>query len=156
MTHSLEKHSYIGKARGDRVENEEIGNTMWMNKSWGGRSFNLSLWSSLSSRSTARSHKVSWSSAPDAAKTVLSHGCHSIDVIGAVWCLKVATGIPLQENHNMNTQSTIAKTQTNPITKSTLLVASSYTYFWNCLRSQILMIPSSPPDIMNGSFLHKT
>ena len=26
-------------------------------------------------------------------------------------------------------------------------------YFLNCLKSHILMIPSSPPDAMNGSFL---
>ena len=47
------------------------------------------------SRSTAKSHNVNWLSDPDAANTVLSCGCHSTDVIGAVWCLNMATGWPL-------------------------------------------------------------
>lgn len=46
------------------------------------------------SRSTARSHCVIWSSAPEAAKTPLSWGCHSTEVTGATCCLKVATGEP--------------------------------------------------------------
>jgi len=69
-----------------------------------------------SSFSNAKSHKAIWSSAPAEANTVESVGClkkmsffvirsfnklisnnktyHSTEVTGAVWCLKVATGIP--------------------------------------------------------------
>ncbi len=48
---------------------------------------------SSSSCSTARSHKVTWSSAPDAAKIESSEGCHSIEVIGALCHEKDATGV---------------------------------------------------------------
>lgn len=47
---------------------------------------------SSSSGSTDKSHKVSWSSEPEAAKTEESVGCHSTDVIGAVCHWNCATG----------------------------------------------------------------
>ena len=47
------------------------------------------------SRSTPRSHREIWSSEPAAANTELSRGCHSTDVMGAVWCLNRAAGWPL-------------------------------------------------------------
>ena len=37
-----------------------------------------------------------WLSEPDAANTELSEGCHSTDVMGAVWCLNTATATPLR------------------------------------------------------------
>lgn len=48
---------------------------------------------SSSSSSTERSHSVTWSSAPEAAKHESSVGCHSMDVIGAVCQLNAATGV---------------------------------------------------------------
>ena len=47
--------------------------------------------------STERSHWMTWSSSPADAKTVESRGCHSREVIGEVWCLKVAAGSPEEE-----------------------------------------------------------
>lgn len=48
---------------------------------------------SSSSGSTPRSHRVTWSSAPDAANIESSLGCHSMEVMGA-WChVKEATGV---------------------------------------------------------------
>ena len=70
---------------------------MWMNSSCGGTSNFLPLSSGFSSSlSTAKSHNVTWLSEPDAANTELSEGCHSTDVMGAVWCLKTATATPLR------------------------------------------------------------
>ena len=34
-----------------------------------------------------------------------------------------------------------------------IVQASVYPYFWNCLRSHILIIPSSPPETISGSDL---
>ena len=70
----------------------------WINNNCGGMDF---IWSSTSSSSsppssfsTARSQRVIWSSDPEAANMVLSVGCHSMEVMGAVWCLNLATGGP--------------------------------------------------------------
>lgn len=62
-----------------------------MNNNWGGTSGPPS--GSLSF-STDKSQIVIWLSDPEAAKTELSLGFHSIDVIGAVWCLKKAAAFP--------------------------------------------------------------
>ena len=67
----------------------------WINNSCGGTSGSVSVVVSLS---TAKSHCVNWSSEPEAANTELSVGCHSIDVIGAVWCLKMPTASPFCKN----------------------------------------------------------
>uniref|UniRef100_H2XNW3 Uncharacterized protein n=1 Tax=Ciona intestinalis TaxID=7719 RepID=H2XNW3_CIOIN len=67
-----------------------------MNNNCGGTSFKLSFFSfEISSNSTARSHCVNWSSPPQAAKILLSVGCHSTEVIGDVWCLNEAIALPL-------------------------------------------------------------
>lgn len=72
---------------------------IWTNNNWAGISFNLSAspfcleGNSSSSNSTERSHRVNWSSAPEAAKQDESVGCHSIEVIGAVCHEKEATGV---------------------------------------------------------------
>ena len=47
---------------------------------------------SSSSCSTARSQRVSWLSAPEAAKMESSVGCHSMEVIGALCHENEATG----------------------------------------------------------------
>ena len=47
---------------------------------------------SSSSCSTARSQRVSWLSAPEAAKIESSVGCHSMEVIGALCHENEATG----------------------------------------------------------------
>ena len=55
----------------------------------------LAVWTigaSSSSCSTDKSHKVTWSSAPEAAKTEVSDVCHSTEVMGAVCHEKWATG----------------------------------------------------------------
>lgn len=68
-----------------------------INNSWGGTlgsSSPSAVLASVLSFSTARSQIEIWSSDPEAANTELSLGFHSIDVIGAVWCLKEATGFP--------------------------------------------------------------
>ena len=60
----------------------------------------MTIGASSSSTSTDRSQRVSWSSAPDAAKTEVSEGFHSTDVIGAVCHEKSATGVGvLQKTH---------------------------------------------------------
>ena len=69
--------------------------TIWMNNSCGGTSRCLPLPSVSLSRSTAKSHRVTWLSDPEAANTELSVWCHSTEVIGAVWCLNTATDTPL-------------------------------------------------------------
>ena len=70
--------------------------TMWINKSCGGREEPDAdvTFSCSSSFSTDRSHNVIWWSSPDAANIVLSVGCHSTEVMGPLWCLNIATGIP--------------------------------------------------------------
>ena len=78
---------------------------MWMKSNWGGTSRCRPGPSLVSSLSTARSHRVTWPSEPDAANTEASVGCHSTDVMGAVWCLNIATETPLvteKENGWMN------------------------------------------------------
>merc|ERR1712036_185824 len=65
---------------------------MWINNNCGGMSFSDG--STFSApRSTAKSQMEIWLSDPDAVNTELSVGCHSTDVIGALWCLNVATGV---------------------------------------------------------------
>lgn len=69
----------------------------WQNKSCAGTSLSRSASSpvgrSSSSSSTERSHSVTWSSAPEAAKHDSSVGCHSIEVMGPVCQLNAATGV---------------------------------------------------------------
>ena len=68
-----------------------------MNSNWGGTFGSSSLeedLGSLLSFSTAKSQIEIWSSDPEAAKTELSLGFHSMEVMGAVWCLKEAAGFP--------------------------------------------------------------
>lgn len=64
------------------------------NSSCGGSFFKLSACSAMSLDSTDRSHWLMTSSAPEAANTLESMGFHSTDVIGALCCLKLATGCP--------------------------------------------------------------
>ena len=68
--------------------------TICINSNCGGTSTGLPCCPS-SSLSTARSHRVIWLSDPEAAKTELSVGDHSTDVIASVWCLNTATESPL-------------------------------------------------------------
>lgn len=60
----------------------------WTNSNWGGTAVMFPsagpIGASSSSGSTDKSHRVSWSSEPEAAKTEESVGCHSTDVMGAV------------------------------------------------------------------------
>lgn len=65
------------------------------NRSWGGRSFTPSTRAPTSHASTDRSHWLTTSSAPEAANTLESVGLHSTEVMGALCCLKLATGRPL-------------------------------------------------------------
>jgi len=67
----------------------------WQKRSCAGTSLSrsASVGRSSSSSSTERSHSVTWSSAPAAAKHDSSVGCHSIEVIGPVCQLKAATGV---------------------------------------------------------------
>ena len=69
----------------------------WQKRSCAGTSLRRSASSpvgrSSSSSSTERSHSVTWSSAPAAAKHDSSVGCHSIDVMGPVCQLNAATGV---------------------------------------------------------------
>lgn len=65
----------------------------WTNSSCAGTSFIPADGFSSSSSSTDKSHRVTWSSAPAAAKHESSVGCHSIEVMGAVCQEKEATGV---------------------------------------------------------------
>lgn len=73
-----------------------------MNNNCGGTSLPVSLTFigapapvSSSSGSTARSQRVTWSSAEDATKEESSVGCHSIEVMGALCHVNEATGVGL-------------------------------------------------------------
>ena len=71
--------------------------TWWMNRSWAGTSATSRRTASASlSFSSDRSHSVIWSSAPDAARTDSSVGCHSIDVIASVCHLNDAAALFLR------------------------------------------------------------
>lgn len=65
------------------------------NRSCGGRSFSPSTRAPTSLDSTDRSHWLTTSSAPEAANTLESAGLHSTEVMGALCCLKFATGRPV-------------------------------------------------------------
>ena len=82
----------------------------WINNNCGGTSGSVSSQASFSF-STARSHKVIWSSDPEAPNTVLSEGCHSTDVMGAVWCLNNATGLPFWSKQTMDDESSSQREQ---------------------------------------------
>ena len=68
----------------------------WTNSNWGGTpswlSSSIGVPLSSASCSTERSHRETWSSAPDAANIESSVGCHSIEVIGALCQVNEATG----------------------------------------------------------------
>lgn len=68
------------------------------NSSWGGRSLTASTLAPTSHDSTDRSHWLTMSSAPEAANTLESMGFHSTEVMGALCCLKLATGRPVYRN----------------------------------------------------------
>lgn len=72
-----------------------ISDWPWCRKSsCGGRSFTPSTLALTSHDSTDRSHWLTTSSAPAAANTLESAGLHSTEVMGALCCLKLATGRP--------------------------------------------------------------
>lgn len=72
-----------------------ISDWPWCRKSsWGGRSLTPSTLALTSQDSTDRSHWLTTSSAPAAANTLESTGLHSTEVMGALCCLKLATGRP--------------------------------------------------------------
>lgn len=72
-----------------------ISDWPWCRKSsWGGRSLTPSTLALTSQDSTDRSHWLTTSSAPAAANTLESNGLHSTEVMGALCCLKLATGRP--------------------------------------------------------------
>lgn len=105
-----------------------------INNSCGGTSTSsLSVTVSVS-RSTARSHNVTWSSAPDAANTVLSVWCHSTDVIGAVWCLNTATGLPCCKGRRFSSATVIVRKYRT----STIYCRCDVTYI--CVTCAILQV----------------
>lgn len=65
------------------------------NSSWGGKDFTPSTLALASHDSTDRSHWLTTSSAPEAANTLESMGLQSTEVMGALCCLKFATGRPV-------------------------------------------------------------
>ena len=75
------------------------------------------------SRSTAKSHREIWSSDPLTANILDSVGCHSIEVMGAMCHLKVATGV----------DKVLSKPDADRMSLK-------------LRRSQVLKLPSSAPD----------
>lgn len=94
---------------------------------------------SSSSCSTPRSHRVIWSSAPDAANIESSVGCHSMEVMGARCQLKAATGV--------GSGPVVLWTQRSQhATSEYSLESITHPFFFTFRKSQVLIPPSSPPD----------
>ena len=131
----------------------------WQKRSCAGTSLSRSASSpvgrSSSSSSTERSHSVTWSSAPAAAKHDSSVGCHSIEVIGPVCQLKAATGVGAgalvlqtgRERERAGQPRDLALVISSSKRKSGKRKSEEEeTHPLKLRRSHTLIPPSSPPD----------